>query len=117
MKLKFAFVLSALVLSGCYQPPAERPVPKPSVDPEAPLVIDQEYRPEVKARMGQLMVENLQRRQAWADKCMLNKDVPMMFEADRATRCLSFAKLQFPNDIVMGLVYSEFGGNLYKETK
>ena len=117
MKLKFAFVLSALVLAGCYQPPQERPVPQPTVDTEAPFVIDQKYRPEVKARMGQLIAETLTKRQVWADKCMLNKDIPMMFEADRATRCIRFSKEQFPNALVTSLLNSEFGGDLYPEAK
>uniref|UniRef100_A0AB39CCF5 Lipoprotein n=1 Tax=Pseudomonas phage RVTF4 TaxID=3236931 RepID=A0AB39CCF5_9VIRU len=101
MKTKlFALVVIAATLVGCNQP----------VTP-APKVEKPKERNEVIARRAALEVKLTDDRSQWANDCMKKKEVEMMFESDRAARCLMFSKEIYPDNITQKLL-AEFGGDL-----
>ena len=109
MKIKI-LVLSAaaVILAGCFAPP---PAQDQNVVPSSVTVKVEKFT--VQARRGELMVELTNKRGAWADECMRNRAVPMMFEADRAVLCVQRAADIYPDTVTYQLL-SEFGGDIYQ---
>lgn len=102
MKTKIALLVMAAALVGCggpqmYATKETKPVPK--------------ERNEVIARRAAFEVQLAEQRAQWANDCMKNKEVEMMFESDRSTRCLMFAKEIHP-DVITQRLLAEFNGDL-----